>query len=257
MTRWPRFPFDAAPYTYPPQALEARWPYLHACDAEPWPEDAAVRTAWELYHAGEFERAMSAGLMAGPAGWTVASRAQLVQAMYLERREAGRHELLREVVERSRQHLQLNKTHPSAHVLLAHGLLRLGLAQHLSAPQWHELSTKIRQSLTDAIRLQPLHAEAHVLLGSHLTDVLDRLGHLMAKVEGADGATVLRLLRHAITLHPPSITARLEMARALLVLDGPRRQPEADELLRQAANSQAQDAAERLDIERARAELSV
>jgi len=256
MTRWPRFPFDATPYTFTPEALAARWGWLHAADAEPWPESSAVQTAWVLYHAGSFEQAMTAGLVAGPEGWTVASRAQLVQATYLERREAGRSELLREVVERSRQHLALEKDNVGAHVLLCSALMRLGQAQHMSAPQAHELGIKIRQGLQTAIRLRPLHTEAHIMLASHYTDVIDRSGHLMAKAEGADSATIQRLLRQALTLQPSSALARLELARALLVMDGSRRQAEADELLRQAANGLSMDATERLHAERARAELT-
>jgi hypothetical protein len=255
MNPWPLFPFDATPYLCSPTSLAARWQRLHLGDALPWPEDAGEQAAWALYHSGAFEQAYQAGLALGPQGWVLASQAQLVQAIYLEPHEAGRQELLHEVVERCTQLIAQGEQLASAHGLRGQALLFYGQALCLNRPQAHELGVQIRLSLTTVLRLRPAHAQAHIALATHYVDALDRQGHLLAKLDGADGASVLQLLRQALALYPESVLARLELARALLVLDGPRRQAEAEQLHQQAAQCQSADAAERLHVERARAEL--
>ena len=60
MARWQPFPHDASAYDRAPAALKRLWPRLHAGDAEPLPEDAAVLAAWRAFHAGQFERAVDA-----------------------------------------------------------------------------------------------------------------------------------------------------------------------------------------------------
>ena len=64
MARWNPFPYEADAYRYDRDALRAAWPRLHAGDAEACPQDDDVLHAWALYHAGEFEDAVDAGLRA-------------------------------------------------------------------------------------------------------------------------------------------------------------------------------------------------
>jgi len=255
MTSWPFFPFDATPYLCSAPSLVARWQRLHLGDGLPWPEDVGEQAAWALYHSGAFEPAYQAGLALGPRGWVLASQAQLVQAIYLEPHEAQRQDLLHDVVGRCAQLIAQGEQLASAHGLRGQALLFYGQALCLNRPQAHELGLQIRLSLTTALRLRPAYAQAHIALATHYIDALDRQGHLLAKLDGADGVTVLKLLRQALALYPESVLARLELARALLVLDGSRRQTEADQLHQQAAQCHSVDAVEHLDVERARAEL--
>lgn len=256
MNRWPRLPFDTTAYHTPPDTLRERWPRLHASDAEPWPEDAAVQAAWAHYHSGQLEAAWQAGMAAQAPGWIVACQAELLRAIYLEEREAIRQALLQRVAMRCHQLIARDPADASAHALLGQALLQCGQSICLARHQQHELGLQVRLALTTALRLRPANAQAHIALAVHYTNILDRQGHLLAKLEGADGAGVLQLLQQALVLHPGSVLARLEKARALLVLDGARRQAEADALLEDAARQTCADAAERLDVERARAELA-
>ena len=84
MAKWTAFPHDAAAYTYDTASLKKHWARLHAGDAEPLPTDAKVLAAWALFHAGEFQKAVEAGVKAGGAGITVANKSQAIYATYLE-----------------------------------------------------------------------------------------------------------------------------------------------------------------------------
>ena len=90
MAKWIAFPHDAADYTYNAAALQKNWARLHAGDAEPLPADAKVLAAWALFHAGDFQKAVDAGMKAGGAGITVANKAQAIYANYLEKSEKAR-----------------------------------------------------------------------------------------------------------------------------------------------------------------------
>src|SRR5512140_3682762 len=107
MAKWTPFPYDASEYTYDPAALKKKWARLHAGDAEPLPKDDKVLAAWALFHAGEYQKAVEAGLKAvaggAPAGLTVANKSQAIYANYLERSEKNKQALFMEVAERSEQ----------------------------------------------------------------------------------------------------------------------------------------------------------
>ena len=62
MPRWIPFPFEASAYRYDKASLRQAWGRLHAGDAEPCPVDDDVLAAWVLFHAGDFEGAVDAGL---------------------------------------------------------------------------------------------------------------------------------------------------------------------------------------------------
>src|SRR5687768_15218637 len=101
MAKWTAFPYDAAEYSYDAATLKKKWARLHAGDAEPLPKDDKVLAAWGLFHAGEFQKAVEAGLKAGGGGITVANKAQAIYANYLEKSEKNKLALFLEVAERA------------------------------------------------------------------------------------------------------------------------------------------------------------
>ena len=105
MARWNPLPHDATAYRYGVAALKKKWSRLHAGDAEPLPADRRVLAAWQLFHAGEFQKATDAGLKAHAAGiaggMTVANKAQAIYATYLDGSERNKLALLLEVAERA------------------------------------------------------------------------------------------------------------------------------------------------------------
>ena len=65
----------------------------------------------------------------------------------------------------------------------------------------------------------------------------------------------LQCLERALKLNPTSAIAMIEYANGMVMLEGERRLPEATRLYQAAAATEPLDAAERLDVEMAKAEL--
>jgi hypothetical protein len=255
MARWTPFPYAEATYRYSPAQLANLWPRLHAGDAQPWPEQPALQAAWAHYHAGDFQSAVDAGLTLNGAGQTVANKAQLAYARFLETAEATRVMLRQEVLMRTASQLAQNPNDAAAHALRAQALAASGQGIGVARAMALGLGLQVRLALEAALALQALHAEAHAALGSFHADTIDSQGTLLGRLQGADGRSALHHFRLSLKLNPHSPGTRLEYARCLRILDGEARAQEADRLYAEAAACEAADAVERMEVEQARVEL--
>ncbi|MBL0089445.1 MAG: hypothetical protein IPP87_24365 [Ideonella sp.] len=255
MARWTAFPYDADDYTLEAATLKKKWARLHTGDAEPLPKDDKVLAAWALFHAGEFQKACEAGLKAGGAGITVANKAQSIYANYLEKSEKTKLAMFQEVVARAEAQMAEDPKNPNAHYWMAYSLGRYSQGISVAKALAQGLGGKVKNALEAAIQLQPKHADAHIALGTFHAEVIDKVGKLLGRTQGADSATGLKLFQQALKLNPGSAIAMIEYANGLVMLEGDKRMKEAEKLYAQAAESAAADAMERLDIEMAKAEL--
>jgi tetratricopeptide (TPR) repeat protein len=255
MAKWTAFPYDNAPYVYDAAALKKHWARLHAGDAEPFPKDDKVLAAWALYHAGEFQKACDAGLKSGGAGVTVANKAEAIHANYLEKSEKNKLAMFMEVVERAGTQAAEEPKNANAHYLLAYALGRYSQGISVTKALAQGYGGKVKTALETAIKLAPKHADAHIALGAFHAEVIDKVGKLLGKTQGADAATGLKLYRKALELNPASAIARVEYANGLVMLEGDKKMKEAEALYAEAAECEPMDAMERLDVEMARAEL--
>ncbi|WP_119355446.1 hypothetical protein [Azohydromonas sediminis] len=255
MAKWTPFPYDASAYRYDPAALKKHWPRLHAGDVEPWPKDEAVQAAWALFHAGEFQKAYEAGLKAGGAGLTVANKAQCIYANYLEKSEKTKLAMFLEAAERAEKQQAAEPKNPNAWYWQAYALGRYGQGISVAKALAQGLGAKVRHALETTITLAPKHADAHIALGAFHAEVIDKVGKLIGRTQGADAATGLKMYREALRLNPRSAIARVEYANGLVMLEGEKKLKEAEKLYAEAAACEPIDAMERLDVEMARAEL--
>ena len=255
MAKWTRFPYENAPYTYDPAALRKHWGRLHAGDAEPWPKDDEVQAAWALYHAGQFHEAFEAGLKAGGDGITAANKAQAIYANYLEKSEKNKLALFMEVAERAQAQAATDPANANAHYLMAYALGRYSQGISVAKALAQGLGGKVKTALETAIKLQPKHADAHIALGAFHAEVIDKVGSLLGRAQGASKDTGLAMYKQALKLNPQSAIARVEYADGLVMLEGDKRMKEAEKLYAQAAECEPADAMERLDVEMAKAEL--
>lgn len=255
MAKWTAFPYDAADYTHDAAALKKHWARLHAGDAEPLPKDAGVLAAWALFHAGEFKKAVDAGLKAGGAGVTVANKAQAIYANYLEKSEQTKLELFLEVSQRAEAQAAAEPKNANAHYLMAYALGRYSQGISVAKALAQGLGGKVKGALEKAIELSPKHADAHIALGAFHAEVIDKVGKLLGRTQGADTATGLKMFQTALKLNPTSAIAMVEYANGLVMLEGDKRMKEAEKLYAQAAACAPLDAMERLDVEMAKAEL--
>jgi hypothetical protein len=255
MAKWTAFPYDNDAYVYDTAALKKRWARLHAGDAEPLPKDEKVLAAWALFHAGEFQKAYDAGLKAGDAGITVANKAQCIYANYLEKNEKTKLAMFQEAAARAEALAEEQPKNTSAHYWMAYALGRYSQTISVAKALAQGLGSKVKAALETSIKLSPKHADAHIALGSFHAEVIDKVGKLLGKTQGADTATGLRMFQTALKLNPTSAIAMIEYANGLVMLEGDKRMKEAEKLYADAAGCEPLDAMERLDVEMAKEEL--
>lgn len=254
MAKWTAFPHGDE-YRLDAAALKKQWARLHAGDAEPLPKDDAMLAAWALFHAGDFQKACEAGLKAGGAGITVANKAQAIYANYLEKSEKTKLALFLEVAERAEAQQAAEPKNPNAYYWQAYALGRYSQGISVTKALAQGLGGKVKGALETTIKLAPKHADAHIALGSFHAEVIDKVGKLLGKTQGADAATGLKLYQTALKLNPTSAIAMIEYANGLVMLEGEKKMKEAEKLYAQAAACEPLDAMERLDVEMAKAEL--
>jgi tetratricopeptide (TPR) repeat protein len=208
-----------------------------------------------LFHAGEFQKAAEAGLKAGGAGITVANKAQAIYANYLEKSEKTKLALFMEVAERAEAQAAEEPKNANAHYLMAYALGRYSQGISVAKALAQGLGGKVKAALETAIRLQPKHADAHIALGAFHAEVIDKVGSLLGRTQGASKDTGLAMYKQALKLNPGSAIAMVEYANGLVMLEGEKKMKEAEKLYAEAAACEPMDAMERLDVEMAKAEL--
>lgn len=255
MAGWTAFPY-AGDYRFAAEDVARQWQRLHAGDAEPLPRQPAVLRAWALCHEGAFEQAAEAGLLAGGDGLTVAHKAMTLQATYLEAKERVRLDLLLEVASQAERQAQEQPDNPNAWYWQAIALGRYSQGISVAKALAEGLGGKVRGALERTIALQPRHADAHIALGLFHAEVIDKVGALIGGMTyGANREAGVRLLRDGLRLNRSPL-ALLETANGLLMLTGDAAREEAQALYEEAAAFEPIDAIERLNVERARAELN-
>lgn len=255
MGKWAAFP-HLGEFGFGADEVRRHWARLHAGDAEPLPADPAVLEAWTLFHRGEFQKAAQAGLKAGGGGITAANKATCIYATYLEKKEKARLDLFLETARRAKAQAAREPANASAWHLHGYALGRYSQAISVAKALAQGLGGQVKESLEKAIKLNPRHADAHVALGAFHAEVIDKVGPLIGGMTyGAKKETGLTLFRQALELNPGSAIALIEYANGLVMLEGDERMAEATALYERAASLQPMDAAQRLDVALAQAEL--
>ena len=244
MAKWTAFPYEL--FDFDAAKVKKQWARLHAGDVEPLPKDAKVLDAWVLFHRGEFQKAHDAGLKAGGAGITVANKAQAIYANYLEKSEKTKLAMFQQVAERAVARQAEEPKDANAWYWQAYALGRYSQGISVTKALAQGLGTKVKTALETTIKLAPKHADAHTALGTFHAEVIDKVGSLLGKTQGADKATGLAMFQQAIKLNPAS---------AIAMVEGDRRMKEAEKLYADAAAREPADAMEMLDIEMAKSEL--
>ena len=257
MARWTAFPHDADAYTYDVAALKKKWARLHAGDAEPLPKDDKVLAAWALFHAGQFQKRKRA------------QGARRRRRRRHDRRQQGpgdlrdlsggeRKDTPRVAARGGRAPRRARASAPdeaNAWYCMAYALGRYSQGISIGRALAQGLGTQVKNALETTIRLAPKHADAHIALGAFHAEVIDKVGSLLGRTQGASKEAGLASYRTALKLNPGSAIARIEYANGLVMLEGEKRMKEATTLYEEAAACEPLDATERLDVEMAKAEL--
>ena len=253
---WAKFPYPDKSFHYTAASLKKAWDRLHKGDAEPFPKNEAVVEAWIAFHAGDFQKAAQLGLDAGDDGITVANKAQAIYANYLEEDEKRKLELFDEVARRAEKLQAKQPKNANAFYWQAYALGRYAQGISVAKALAQGIGGKVKTALEAAIRLAPKHADEHIALGSYHAEVIDKVGAMIGGLTyGAKKDTALKMYKDAIKLNPASAIARIEYANGLVMLEGKKALKEAEKLYAEAAECEAADAMEKLDVELAREEL--
>jgi hypothetical protein len=253
---WTAFPYPEKDYVYTAASLKKNWARLHVGDAEPFPEDKKVQDAWIAFHAGEFEKAKKLGLAAGGAGITCANKAQAIYANYLEDDEDKALAHFDEVAKRCEAQQATEPKNANAYYWHAYALGRYSQGISITKALAQGLGGKVKDSLTTAIKLAPTHADAHIALGAYHAEIIDKVGALIGGMTyGAKRDTGVAMFKKAMELAPESAIARIEYANGVVLLDGKKGLKLGEQLYAEAAECDALDAMERLDVEMAKSEL--
>jgi tetratricopeptide (TPR) repeat protein len=248
---WTAFPHPSGTFAYAGAALKKHWPRLHRGDCEPYPAQEGVREAWRAFHRGDFQRAWELR----DAGYAPAAKAAAVYASTLERDAKRAAALLTEAAGLCEAAGAARPQDANAHYLLAFSLGRYAQKISVAKALADGLAGRVKRALDRALELEPRHVEAHVASGAYHAEVIHSIGAILGGLTfGASEAEALKHYRKALALFPESPIVRLEYARGLLLVDGSKK-GEAKKLLAHAAKLEAADAAERLDVEHARARL--
>jgi tetratricopeptide (TPR) repeat protein len=257
MAKWTAFPYDAP--ALDAAAVKKHWARVHAGDAEPLPKDAKVLDAWVLFHRGEFQKAYDAGLKAASSGssggMTVANKAQAIYANYIERSEKTKLAMFQEVAERAQAQQKEDPKNANAWYWQAYALGRYSQGISVAKALAQGLGAKVKSALETAIKLEPKHADAHIALGTFHAEVIDKVGSLLGKTQGADKGTGLKMFQQALKLNPTSAIAMIEYANGMVMLEGDKKMKEAEKLYADAAACEPADATETLDVQMAKDEL--
>lgn len=256
MSAWASFePADAHPFDA--VRVQAEWHRLHLGDREPCPTDLRLLEGWAHFHAGRFEQAAQVGQSMARAGLTLLHQATCIHANYLEPSESARLARFEAIARSARAQTEAEPDNPNAWFWWAYALGRYSQGISVAKALAQGLGAQVRQALERCIALEPLHAHAHIALGTFHAEVIDKVGALIGGMTyGARKEAGLTHLRRGLALHPSSVIGLIELANALVMLEGDDRIPEATHLYEMAAQCVPIDAREHLDVELARVELA-
>jgi len=254
--KWAKFPHADKAYHFDAAGLKKNWARLHRGDGEPLPKDAAVLSAWQHFHAGEFGQAVDAGVAAGGAGINAAVKAQAIYANYLEKAEKTKLALLEEAAGWANERRADAPKDATAHYLHAFALGRYSQGISVARALTQGFGGKIKDALLTALKLNDKLADAHSAYGAYQAEVINKVGGLVAGMTyGAKKDSAIEHFEKAARIFPESPITQIEHANGLILLFGKARIKDATALYEKAAGLQPADAMEQLDVEYAKSEL--
>jgi tetratricopeptide (TPR) repeat protein len=282
MSKWQSFPHDTSAFPQDLEALEQAWPDLHGGDCEPWPDAAhiggileafpgaapddfdgdldalagALQAAWQAFHLGDFGAAIDGAAGLGVLGHAPANKAAGIYAHYLEPDESTQQALYLAAAERAELAMERLPEDANSWYFHAFNLGRYSQSISIVTALRQGIGGKIQESLARALELQPEHAEAHTAMGLYHAEIVDKIGKMIgAMTYGASADTAIEHFERAIELVPASPIAHMEYGNGLYMLFGDKKLDQVTDLYVKAAELEAQDAMEALDIASASAEL--
>ncbi len=264
-------------------SLEANWHRLHIGNSEKYPSTAALteitqqfpilaasigstslneislklQSGWLNFHQGNYQEATKTGLSVGLLGLNLASKSMAIYATHLEPNESLKLNLFLEAVKLADHAIEVMPTNPDAHYNKGYALGRYSQGISITKALAEGHGKEVRRSLEKTLELSPEHAEAQVAFGTYHAEIIDQVGKLVASISyGANKDSSLKHFRSAIRIAPDFPIAYTQYADGLLMMFGPSKLKDAQNLYDKAASSLIFDAMEQLDRQAAIDELA-
>lgn len=282
MASWTQFTHDSPEFNYPEARLRSAWADLHRGDRVAFPDEDWVREnlekaprcapsaydgnleqltktiqkAWQAFHSGSFETAVSLSDKAGLLAHACANKATGIYASRLEPRVSTQRSLFQTAIDRADSAISLLPEDPNSHYFLAFNMGRLGQNISITEALRKGMAGKISSCLNRTLELEPDHAEAHTAMGMYHAEIINKVGKLIGGMTyGASVDEAVTHLERSLELAPDSPITHIEYGNGLYLLFGDRKLDEVTDHYIKASEFKPRDAMEMLDIEVALSEL--
>lgn len=279
--QWAELPFTAVELTL--ESMQSTWQRLHIGNNESFPDyDSLIQEtqkypilaasignqplqeiaetlqqAWLDFHLGKYQSATELALSTGLFGLNLASKAMAIYATHLETNESLKLKLFVQATELAEHAIEIMPDNPDSHYNRAYALGRYSQGISITKALAEGYGNKVKDSLTKTIELDPNHAEAHIALGTYHAEIIDQVGRLVASISyGASKDEGLKHFRTAIRIAPDFPIAYTQYADGLLMMFGPGKLKEAQQLYTKASENDVVDAMEQIDQQTAIDELA-
>ncbi len=284
---WERAPFDPLPFTYSFDEIRDQWPHLMRGlkIAYPSPEylrerytrfpeimqqlgyqDADwemhslnVLEVWQAFFRGDFRKARDLGIRYGGYAQVPGVFAQLMQALYITRKEQTKQMLLQDAIDRIQAYAQAAPFLPGeTEFHQDYVIFRLGfayavgrLAEDVPVPVMlaNGYAPMVINAAAEAMAVDPDHALSLALNAAFDANVIRRVGRTAGRVTfNAQPVNAGEIFGRAVELAGDMAIVRYEYANSLLYMEQTRETEEAIRQLEVGAAMESSFSMEALDV---------
>ena len=188
-------------------------------------------------------------------GYALAAESLAIHGYYIAG-ESGREALFTRAMALAEKAVSADPSNPEARFQAAHAMGRYAQTIGPAKAIGSGYVTKIRNSLEEALTLEPEMAAAHLSLATWHAEAIAGAGIVARLTYGASRKRALSHYEEALRLAPDETVVYVEYANGLLQLNRKKYRKRARDLLERAIETPPKDAFDRLLHERAAAKLA-
>ncbi len=211
-----------------------------------------LQDAQNQYNAGDFKAAADSAVALNTAeGFVLAAKSN---SIYASTQPENKQEPMYSTSEKyARSAVKLDANNSDAYFEVARALGRLSQLRGILAALTQGLGGQIKDNLEKSLKLDPTNASALVAYGLWHAEIVNKG---VAFLYGADAGKGIEYFNRAIKLEPKVIIHRVEFAHGMVLIDKKKYLADAIAQLETAVTLTPRDAAEKLDLERAKRDLA-
>ncbi len=236
------------------EELGQMWTTLHQADVSDVPE-GELMSAWLSFHNGDYQSAAEQAMALGPSALPVLLRSVVAYTDYVCEDEDECTALLEQAHTHAESVLD-DCDDVNAEFTTALCMGRYAQSISIVKALKEGLGGKVKNLLASVLEQQPNHAEAHIAMAMYHAEIIDKVGSMLGGLTyGASADQARSHLEQGLELAPNAINL-IEAGNAYLLLDGEKKgMAQATHLYQQAAECEALDALQTMDVDFAASQL--